>query len=168
MTPPLNNAIAASKGPDGAPPLSWVDANPWPETDLDFLGSERRDVPTLSTDQIFPPVTADWIESVGAPADYLALGLLDAMAGVCGAGVLVEATAQWSEPLVLWLVAIGAPSAGKTPALTAGRSLIETIENKSRMGDEDRLRQHKAREESAKLAHEAWLEEVILLPRVLL
>lgn len=153
-----------ANGLDDPKTIQWVDANPWPEPDLGFLGGGQREVPALPTGQIFSPATAGWIqhaaESVGAPADYVALGLLGAVTGICGAGVLVQATGQWSEPLVLWLAAIGAPSAGKTPALASARALLEAIERDKRSGDEDRLRQHKAREASAKLAHEAWLEEV--------
>ena len=157
-------ASAVMIGANGVKPLPWVEANPWPEPDLGFLGGGRRDVPALPTEEIFSPATADWIEhaaeSVGAPSDYVALGLLGAMVGVCGAGVTVQATAQWSEPLVLWLAAIGAPSAGKTPALATARSLIEAIERDKRMGDDERRRHHQALEASAKLAHEAWLKDV--------
>lgn len=145
--------------------LSWVEPSGWPDgLDLHWLYGERGNVPRLPTETVFPPLTAAWIEhaaeSVGAPPDYVAQGLLASIAGICGAGVLTEATAQWREPLVLWLAAIGAPSAGKTPALATARGLIDAIEIGRRAGDDERRREHQAREAQAKLAHEAWLEEV--------
>jgi hypothetical protein len=153
-----------AKAPTNSTAFAWVDPDAWPDLDLHWLYSERRVVPTLPMHQVFPPATANWIEmaaeSVGAPADYVAIGLLGAMAGICGAGVMAEATPQWREPLVLWVAPIGAPSTGKTPALSVARYLIETIESEARSGDDERRREHQAREASAKLAHAGWLEDV--------
>lgn len=56
--------------------------------------------------------------------------MLGAVAGLSGAGVKACVTQSWSEPLILWQALVGAPSAGKTPALDAiGRPLasVETL-----------------------------------------
>lgn len=148
----------------GPASYDWIDPDAWPELDLHWLYGERSAVPPLPVGQIFPPATAKWIEttaeSVGAPADYVAVGLLGVLAGMSGAGVLIQATPEWGEPLVLWLAAIGAPSTGKTPALSAARRCIEVIETDAQTGDDERRREHQAREASAKLAKDAWLDEV--------
>jgi len=158
------NGATIAKAAIGATAYTWVDPEGWPDLDLHWLYGERSAVPPLPTRQIFPEATANWIEitseSVGAPADYVAIGLLGVLAGMSGAGVMIQATSEWREPLVLWMAAIGAPSTGKTPALSAARRIIEVIETDAQAGDDERRREHQAREASAKLAREAWLDEV--------
>ena len=50
------------------------------------------------------------------------------MAGLCGAGVRVQVTSAWSEPLVLWQALVGAPSGGKTSALETIRQPLAMVE----------------------------------------
>ena len=59
------------------------------------------------------------------------------------------------NPPALWLAAIGAPSTGKTPALSATLHLAEVIETDAQVGDDERRREHQAHEASAKLAKDA-------------
>ena len=54
--------------------------------------------------------------------------LLAAVSGVCGAGVEVQITPEWSEPLVLWQALVGGPSSGKSPVLERLRGVLATIE----------------------------------------
>jgi hypothetical protein len=67
--------------------------------------------------------------SAGAPADYVAQAVLAALASLCGAGVTVRITPVWSEPMVLWQMAVGGPSAGKSRALAPMRRLLGSIED---------------------------------------
>jgi hypothetical protein len=72
---------------------------------------------------------ADSAARVGAPTDHVALGLLGAVAGVTGAGVMIQPIPGWREPLVLWQCAVGPSSRSRSAALGAGRALIEAIED---------------------------------------
>ena len=77
------------------------------------------------------------------------------VAGVTGCGVKVQATPSWSEPLILWLALVGAPSTGKSPALDAARQLIDAVESEAKEGDEERRRLHETNVEAAKVAAES-------------
>ena len=99
----------------------------WPAPDPSLLEDGRPVVPAFPLDTL-PQPWREWVSDTaggaGAPVDYVAQAVLGAVAGLCGAGVKACVTQSWSEPLVLWQALVGAPSAGKTPALDAiGRPL---------------------------------------------
>ncbi len=99
----------------------------WPAPDPSLLEDGRPVVPAFPLDAL-PQPWREWVSDTacgaGAPVDYVAQAVLGAVAGLCGAGVKACVTQSWSEPLVLWQALVGAPSAGKTPALDAiGRPL---------------------------------------------
>ena len=105
----------------------------WPIADPSLLEDGRPVVPAFPLDTV-PQPWREWVSDTaagaGAPVDYVAQAVLGAVAGLCGAGVKACVTPSWSEPLVLWQALVGAPSAGKTPALDAiGRPLasVETL-----------------------------------------
>ena len=103
---------------------------PWPELDRRFLQSERRAVPPPFPLEVIPEAWRPWIESHAQAStciDYIAQGLLAAVSAVCGSRFVVDVTAQWREPLVLWQALVGAPSTGKTPALVAARRLLGAV-----------------------------------------
>ena len=52
----------------------------------------------------------------------------------------MQATPSWSEPLILWLALVGAPSTGKSPALDQARQLLDAVEAEAKEGDEERRR----------------------------
>jgi hypothetical protein len=49
--------------------------------------------------------------------------------------VRVQVAPGWTEPLVLWLALIGAPSSGKSPAIAPLRALLEALA-RERGGDD--------------------------------
>jgi hypothetical protein len=103
----------------------------WPEIDTSLLDDGRGAVPPFPIDLIPQPWrdwTADRARGAGAPVDYAAQALLAAVSGVCGAGVEVKITPEWSEPLVLWQALVGGASSGKSPVLERLRELLATIE----------------------------------------
>ncbi len=51
------------------------------------------------------------------PRDYVAAGLIGAASAWIGNARRIAATAAWNEPANLWFALVGAPSAGKMPAL---------------------------------------------------
>jgi hypothetical protein len=127
------------------------------------LEQQRANVPTFPI-EVFPPEARSWIEAAaegaGAPVDYAAMTLLGAIAAVTGVGVEVKATAGWSEPLILWQALVGGPSAGKSPALAAGRALLDALEEQARQSDEQRRREHATKREAAEAAAETWRSDV--------
>src|SRR6266851_1046024 len=118
----------------------------WPALDASLLEDGRPVVPAFPLD-VVPQPWREWVSDTacgaGAPIDYVAQAVLGAVAGLCGAGVKACVTQSWSEPLVLWQALVGAPSAGKTPALDAiGRPLasVEKLLQRDAGGSPERSR----------------------------
>jgi hypothetical protein len=113
----------------------------WPGIDLSILDERRGNVPPFPLERV-PQPWRNWIadaaSSTGAPADYVALAVLAALAGLCGAGTRVQITAGWSEPMVLWLMAVGEPSTGKSAALAPMHRLLGDVEAGMRARDDER------------------------------
>src|SRR4029453_8574163 len=86
------------------------------ENNIALREERRADVPAFPGD-LLPPFWRDWIldtaNATGAPADYVAQSLFAAVAGICGAGVVVRLGSRWDEPLVLWQVLVGPPARRK-------------------------------------------------------
>jgi hypothetical protein len=113
----------------------------WPGIDTSLLDDGRGAVPPFPIDLIPLPWrdwTADRARGAGAPVDYVAQALLAAVSGVCGSGVEVQITPDWSEPLVLWQALIGASSSGKSPVLERLRGVLAAIEARIRRSEGER------------------------------
>lgn len=113
----------------------------WPDLDLSLLDARRGPVPNPPL-ELVPQPWRDWISATaaarGVPEDYLLQSVLAGVAAVCGAGVQVRVTPDWSEPLVLWQAVVGESSAGKSGALAPMRRLLGEIEAERRLHDEER------------------------------
>jgi hypothetical protein len=122
---------AEGPGRGSAKPISAQASAGWPALDPSLLEDGRPVVPAFPLDTV-PQPWREWVSDTaggaGAPVDYVAQAVLGAVAGLCGAGVKVCVTQSWSEPLVLWQALVGAPSAGKTPALDAIGRPLATVE----------------------------------------
>jgi hypothetical protein len=116
-----------------------VSENNWRDPDVSIVDDRRAPAPPLPL-ALIPEPWRDWIadteKATGAPADYVLQSVLAGVAAVCGAGVAVRVTPAWSEPLVLWLAAVGEPSTGKSAALAPMRRLLEVVEQERRLGDD--------------------------------
>lgn len=135
------------------------DDDDWPEIDASLLEDARGAVPAFPLG-LLPARWARWVgataQATGTPVDYVAQGLLAAVAAVCGAGVQVRVMATWFEPMVLWQALVGSPSSGKSPALAAVRRLLGDIEDELRAGDGERRGKHAAAVEEARLLTDRW------------
>ena len=99
----------------------------WSPIEADLLDERRAAVPAFPL-ELLPSPWRDWVGaaalSADAPVDYVAQALLAAVAGVSSTGIRVCITHDWVEELQLWLAVVGAPSTGKSPALTSVRRLV--------------------------------------------
>jgi hypothetical protein len=115
--------------------------NGWRDLDLSILEERRGVVPSFPFD-LLPRAWADWVgntaSSAAAPADYVAQSVLAAVAAVCGAGVQVEVTPAWFEPIILWQALVGEPSAGKSAGLAPMRRLLWSLESERTVAEEGR------------------------------
>jgi hypothetical protein len=134
---------------------------PWPEIDASLLEDGRAAVPPFPLSflpQAWERWMADTAQSTGAPADYVAQGVLAAVAALSGVGVSVRVSSTWQQPLVLWQALVGMPSSGKSPALAAVRRLLAVIEDALRAQDAFRRGSHDAAVERARLLTDQWKE----------
>lgn len=99
----------------------------WRPIDRRVFNSGDVPAPELGPEKI-PATWRKWIWDTAiahnAPRDYVALNLFVAAAGAIGNARCAVATATWSQPSVLWGMAIGAPSIRKT---TAQSPIIEAL-----------------------------------------
>ncbi len=134
-------------------------ADAWPELDASLLEEGRAIAPPFPLPHL-PQAWEGWVcdtaQSVCAAVDYVAQGVLAAVAAVSGVGVLVRVGPKWQEPLVLWQALVGAPSSGKSPALAAVRRLLARIEDGLRAQDGLRRSRHDAAVERARLLTDQW------------
>ncbi len=103
----------------------------WPAIDGDLLDERRASVPAFPV-EVLPQPWPAWVsaaaQSADAPADYVAQAVLATAAGVSGTRVGICISPGWIEPLQLWLAVVGAPSTGKSPALTQVARLVAFLE----------------------------------------
>jgi Protein of unknown function (DUF3987) len=115
------------------------------DADLSILEEKRAAVPPFPLDLLPQPWrdwTSDTASSTAAPVDYVAQTVLAALAGLCGAGVVVRITPAWCEPLVLWQAMVGEPSTGKSSALAPMRRVLGSVEEERRALDDERRERH--------------------------
>jgi hypothetical protein len=137
-------------------------AESWGTIDQSLIEGARGDLPQFPLhvlSDVWQLWARDAAESAGAPVDYVAQGLFACVSAVTGAGVLVEVTPGWREPLVLWQMLVGAPSSGKSPALAMARRLLDPIQDELRAADEERQREHATKAEQARLLSDKWKGE---------
>ena len=124
----MTTAAVLEARPD---PVADAEAATWPALDERLLAGGRGVVPAFPA-EVLPPAwrawAADRARGLGAPIDYVAQGLLAAVAGGCGAGVEIRVTPEWSEPLVLWQALVGSCASGAAGVLERLRQMLLTIE----------------------------------------
>jgi hypothetical protein len=113
-------------------------ADDWKDPDFSVLDDRRVPVPAVPP-KLLPEPWHGWIadteRATGAPADPVLQSVLAGVAAVCGAGVRVRVTPAWEEPLVLWQMAVGEASTGKSAALAPMRRLLDVVEQEHRAAD---------------------------------
>jgi len=110
-------------------------ATDWLPLDGSLLGDSRPTPPAFPL-HLLPGRWRAWVAASSrlfGSADYLAHCLLGGVAGVGGAGIRIEVTSHWREPLLLWQALVGGPSSGKSAAFARVRALLAAVEP----GEED-------------------------------
>jgi hypothetical protein len=174
LADPLPDGVAPDRprelldnAPDGAAPevpAGYRMAPTWPAPALELASAETLPPPDLPLQDVFPAGWAAWIEaaaeSKGAPADYVALGLLSAAGALIGNARWANPWDGWAEPPAINAALIGNPSAGKSPALDALVSPLADIEAGDNEDWKDRKREHVTEQTAAALRKDSWEKEV--------
>jgi hypothetical protein len=134
----------------------------WANPDLSFLGTGRRPAPLFPSDQ-FRQFWQFWLKGaaarVSAPEDYVAVALLASAGAALGNVRWPVAGASWCEPPILWCGLVGAPSAGKSPAIDAVHGLLQHAEDRMAFGFDELRRDYETRKFIAQAKREAWEEQ---------
>ncbi|MXP62132.1 DUF3987 domain-containing protein [Roseomonas sp. M0104] len=151
--------------PDGYTMHTAADAPeaPWPAADLALAASETLPPPPLPL-SLFPRAWVRWIEraadSAGAPADYVACGLLAVAGATIGNARWGSPWQGWQHPPVINLACVGTPSAGKSPAINTVTGPLSELVAEMNADWEDRQRQFRTARQEAKEHRARWESEV--------
>jgi putative DNA primase/helicase len=139
-----------------------VPASAWAPPDMSVLNESRRAAPSLPL-EVFDG-WADWIattgEGCGAPADYVACALLAGAAGLIGNARRVSPWAGWSETCALWVLLVGKPSSGKSPAMDPIIGTLRKMEAGLAADHDGDLLRWNTEAEVAALTKEQWEKDV--------
>src|SRR5690606_1246758 len=106
-------------------------ASDWPEADLSILTGPQIPAPPFPLD-VLGEWWGDWCQTAAkgasAPVDYTAAGLLTVAGSLIGNARVAAPREDWHEPPILWTVLLGAPSAGKSPALDPLSRILDSFE----------------------------------------
>ena len=137
--------------------------DPWPTPDMRLVEDDRAPAPVLEDDML-PAGWESWItdeaEARACPRDYIAAALIGAASAWIGNARRIAATFDWTEPPHLWMALLGAPSAGKSPAL---KPMIETsraLEWDAEPSWREALARYERDAEGARAADQAWRKAV--------
>lgn len=146
--------------PDESVPFAYE----WMEPSRHFLEPETSPAPALDLGNLLPPRIAEWIKATasqkGCPADYVLGGLLAGAASAIGNSRWVNPRPGWAEPPVLWIMAIGTPSAGKSPGLDAAFAPMRKIEKEMRNRANEKAQEWAEKAEFAKASDKKWKAKV--------
>jgi hypothetical protein len=135
----------------------------WPEPDMRLVDDDRAPAPALDDDAL-PAGWSRWITTEaaarGCPRDYVAAALIGAASAWIGNARRVAATADWTEPPHLWFALIGAPSAGKTPALQPIVEASRILEREAEPAWREALALYEREAEATRARDKAWRDDV--------
>lgn len=136
----------------------------WPEPAPWLLRPGLSPAPALPLRDVLCPRLADWIaaaaECKGCPPDYPFAALLAVAGSTIGNARWASPWKGWPEPPILWCMAIGNPSAGKSPGLDAMLSPLRAVERPLRKAAEAALAEWSSADDLAKTREAAWREAV--------
>ena len=136
----------------------------WPEPAGRFLRAEIPPPPPMPLTDILSAQWAEWVQSAAeakaAPPDYVVAALLAVCGALVGNTHWASPWKGWAEPPVIWAVAIGSPSANKSPGLDSVLVPLRRAERAQREKAQATLADWRAKADLAKIVEGTWKEEV--------
>ena len=134
--------------------------NIWIAPDLSVLNGGRRSTVAMPSGLFGSawPLLADIAAGTSTPVDYPAAGFLAACASVIGGKRRVRpyASANWTEPAIIWVAVVGDPSSRKSPALDAVTVPLLAIERDGAEEHKENLRRWQEQSQRAKASRIEW------------
>ncbi|WP_299628330.1 DUF3987 domain-containing protein [uncultured Tateyamaria sp.] len=136
----------------------------WPELPAFLTKLDRPAPPVLDVERYLPAALSQCLRnaasSKGAPVDYVFFGFLTVCASLVGNAVRISPSANWSEPCIIWTACIGAPSAGKSPALEAVISILREMEVPLQKQAQSELKSWELKKMGADAKLSAWKAQI--------
>lgn len=105
----------------------------WGNPDLFYLGTGRSVAPPFPAHRL-GAFWDDWSTAQAAarscPVDYIVATLFTVTSGLIGISRVASPTPEWNEPPLLWIMKVGSPSSGKSPAADPVLEPIRDIERR--------------------------------------
>jgi hypothetical protein len=134
----------------------------WSEPHPRFQHSDVSEAPLLPL-EVFGEAWAECIaqsaEVKSSPPDYVVASLLAVAGSAIGNTRWVSPWQGWSEPPILWTMAIGAPSSNKSPGMDAILTPQKEVERLDRQSLEKDVSDWSEKSELAKLRSSTWREQ---------
>lgn len=134
----------------------------WPEPEYYYLRDDLLPPPALPVLEVLGPGLAGWVTSAsdakGAPSDYVLVALLTVAGSLIGNTRWVSPWKGWTEPPIIWVMCIGQPSSGKSPAIDAVLQALFRVEKPLRRQSEAAMKTWLEKSEIAKLVEASWKE----------
>lgn len=128
------------------------------EPDFSIVDEEIAPPPPFPLD-VFGPLAEHLTlaaQAKSAPVDYVAMSVLGATAGLICSARRVGPHEEWEQPAVLWMMNIGSPSSGKSPAMSVVKKPLSRIESELAVRHESDMARFKAQEVEATCRYEEW------------
>jgi hypothetical protein len=139
-------------------------ANIWPMPDLTIADNGRRPPVPMPSDLFGPAwsIILDVAEVTSTAPDYAAMGYLAAAASLIGGKRRVKpyGTSNWTEPCILWCVALGDPSSRKSSPLEMMTKPLWKIERDGKEAHKDAMRAWATEAERSKHEKNEWERSV--------
>lgn len=136
----------------------------WPEPHARFLKPSLPPAPKLPIEEVLSPSLSGWVrdaaEAKGSPTDYVFSALVAVAASLIGNARKVSPWQGWAEPCGLFVMPVGLPSAGKSPAIDAVLDPLKEIERPKREAAKAERAKWEERAAVAKIAEKAWQASV--------
>lgn len=140
----------------------------WPTPDRELVRSVRPPAPVLSEEDlhfIFGGF-ADWIaaasEAKSCAEAYVALTLLTVIGAIIGNTRWASPWDDWVEPPIVWVMLVGDPSSGKSPAMDSVLSEVSRIDARFSKEFREKRSAWEEKAEIAKAATTVWRQQVKL------
>lgn len=143
------------------------ETNPgWPPPDERLIASEKPPAPDMHEGDLryIFGTSSNWIrdaaEAKASPVEYVALPFLAAAGALIGNSRWASPWSEWIEPPILWVMLVGDPSSGKSPAMDAVLRAVNEIDTQFGKEHLQSWRDWEETAEVAKAAAAVWKQQL--------
>ena len=131
----------------------------WDEPDDSVLVDRRGTLPELPLD-LLPRRLARWCEeaapATGTTASHVFLPAIGIAGGLIGTSRIVRAARSYTQPLAMWTMLVAPSAGGKTPALRASKTALDSIAKELATQNDIAKKEHDEKQATAEVSLANW------------